>query len=359
MAKAADERDPLDAALAAIKQQYGAGTAYVFKDAPRQDVAVIDSGSIGLNRALGVGGFPRGRIVEAYGPESSGKTSIALHAAATVQRDGGRVAFIDAEHSLDPAWCRRLGVDPDLLIVSQPDFGEQGLNVADTLVQHAGAVDLIIIDSVAALVPEAELKGEIGDQHMGLQARMMSQALRKLTGAASKSKTTVIFINQLREKVGVMFGSPETTPGGKALKFYASMRLDVRRIETLKEAGEAYGNKIRIKVVKNKVGPPHRQVELDFLYERGLAADMEAIDEGVAARIITKAGAFYSYNGDRLGQGKSAAGRYLRSHPELMTEITSKIVAADQQVAPLAEPVADGAGDDDGDPFGPESEPRA
>jgi recombination protein RecA len=350
--------DPLDAALAKIEHQYGKGTAFVAGNAPRIPVQVIDTGSIGLNRALGVGGIARGRILEFYGPESSGKTSIALHAAANVQRAGGRVAVIDAEHALDPAWCATLGVDYDALVLSQPDWGEQGLDVADVLVHEAGACDLVIVDSVAALVPKAELDGDMGDTHVGLQARLMSQALRKLTGGASNTKTTIIFINQLREKVGVMFGSPETTSGGKALKFYASVRLDIRRIETLKDGTESIGNRLRIKVVKNKLGPPHRQVELDFLYSRGLARDWEVVDRGVETKVVRKAGAWYTYQGTQLGQGKPKAGEYLRAHPDLMREIEEKILAEDA-AEPLPEPAEDTAAEPAEDPFGPPAGPRA
>ena len=354
---AANTPDPLDAALADIDRKYGKGTAFVLGLAPRQAVEVIDTGSIGLNRALGVGGLPRGRIIELYGPESSGKTSVALHAAANVQKAGGRVAVIDAEHALDPLWCAKLGVDADALVLSQPDYGEQGLEVADTLVR-SGAVQLVIVDSVSALVPKAELDGDMGDTHVGLQARLMSQALRKLTGGANQTKTTIIFINQLREKVGVMFGSPETTSGGKALKFYASMRLDIRRIETLKDGTTAIGNKVRIKIVKNKLAAPHRQVELDFMYDRGLASDQELVDLGVESRIVTKAGAWYTYQGQQLGQGRVNAGKHLLADPELMAEIREKILA-EGAPEPLPEPVADASAESEPDPFGPAAPPRA
>lgn len=306
-------------------------------DEERVPTEVIDSGSLALNRALGIGGLPRGRIIEIYGPESSGKTSVSLHAAASVQKAGGRVAMIDAEHALDPAWAETLGVDvgedrvhheSGALFVSQPDTGEQALEIADMLVKSA-AFQLVIIDSVAALVPKAEIDGEMGDSHIGLQARLMSQALRKLTGAASTSKTTIIFINQLREKVGIVFGNPETTPGGKALKFYASIRLDVRRIETLKEGTEVTGYRARVKVVKNKMAPPFRTAEFDFLAGEGISRVREVIDMGVTAGIIRKAGSWYTYGNLQLGQGKDGAGRYLREHPETALEIEALILVGD------------------------------
>jgi recombination protein RecA len=346
----APAKDPLETALADIRRQYGQGAIMRMGEEERAPVEVIDSGSIRLNKALGVGGFPRGRIVEIYGPESSGKTSIALHAAARVQQAGGRVAFIDAEHALDPTWAETLGVDvgeggvtyeSGAMLVSQPDTGEQALEIADRLV-HSGALHLIIIDSVAALVPRAEIEGEMGDSHVGLQARLMSQALRKLTGACSASKTTIIFINQLREKVGIVFGNPETTAGGKALKFYASVRLDVRRIETLKDGTDAIGNRVRVKVVKNKVAPPFKQAEFDFLYSEGVSRAGEVIDLGIEAGVVRKAGAWYNYGPLQLGQGKDNARRYLKEHPETQLEIELKLAGV-QNAAVLppgkAEPV--------------------
>jgi recombination protein RecA len=290
----------------------------------RMPIEVIPTGSIALDIALGIGGLPRGRIVEIYGPESSGKTTLALHAIASVQAAGGLAAFIDAEHALDPDYASRLGIDLDSLYVSQPDTGEQALEICDTLVR-SGAIDLIVIDSVAALVPRAEIEGEMGDSHVGLQARLMSQALRKMAGALSNTNTTCIFINQLREKIGVMFGSPETTTGGKALKFYSSVRLDVRRIETLKGGTEAVGNRTRVKVVKNKVAPPFKQAEFDILYGEGISREGSLIDIGVDAGIVRKSGAWYTYEGDQLGQGKENARTFLKDNPDLANEIEKRI----------------------------------
>ena len=285
---------------------------------------VIPTGSIALDVALGIGGLPRGRVVEIYGPEASGKTTVALHSVASVQKAGGIAAFIDAEHALDPVYAQRLGVNLDELYVSQPDTGEQALEIADTLVR-SGAVDLIVIDSVAALTPKAEIEGEMGDSHVGLQARLMSQALRKMTGALSNTNTTMIFINQLREKIGVMFGSPETTTGGKALKFYSSVRLDVRRIETLKDGTEPVGSRTRVKVVKNKVAPPFKQAEFDILYGLGISREGGLIDMGVEQGFVRKAGAWYTYDGDQLGQGKENARAFLRDNPDLSDEIEKRI----------------------------------
>jgi recombination protein RecA len=287
-------------------------------------IEVIPTGSIALDLALGIGGLPRGRIVEIYGPESSGKTTLALHAIANVQAAGGLAAFIDAEHALDPEYASKLGIDLDSLYVSQPDTGEQALEICDTLVR-SGAIDLVVIDSVAALVPRAEIEGEMGDSHVGLQARLMSQALRKMAGALSNTNTTCIFINQLREKIGVMFGSPETTTGGKALKFYSSVRLDVRRIETLKGGTEAVGNRTRVKVVKNKVAPPFKQAEFDILYGEGISREGSLIDIGVDAGIVRKSGAWYTYEGDQLGQGKENARTFLKDNPDLANEIEKRI----------------------------------
>jgi len=293
----------------------------------RAPVAVIPTGSIALDVALGIGGLPRGRIIEIYGPESSGKTTVTLHAIANVQASGGIAAFIDAEHALDPEYAKALGVDIDQLLVSQPDTGEQALEIADVLVR-SGSVDLVVIDSVAALVPRAEIEGDMGDTHVGLQARLMSQALRKLTGGLNQTGTTMIFINQLREKIGVFFGSPETTSGGKALKFYASVRLDIRRIETLKEGTDAVGNRTRVKVVKNKMAPPFKQAEFDILYGHGISREGSLIDFGVEHDIVKKSGAWYTYDSDQLGQGKENARKYLLDNPDTAADIERKILAA-------------------------------
>jgi recombination protein RecA len=324
MAPAQDRDKALDAALAQIDRQFGKGSVMRLGDDVRAPIEVIPTGSIALDIALGIGGLPRGRVVEIYGPESSGKTTVALHAIANAQRAGGIAAFIDAEHALDPDYAQKLGVDTDALLVSQPDTGEQALEIADMLIR-SGALDIIVIDSVAALVPRAEIEGEMGDSHVGLQARLMSQALRKLTGALNTSKTTAVFINQLREKVGVMFGSPETTSGGRALKFYASVRLDVRRIETLKDGQEAVGNRVRVKVVKNKVSPPFRQAEMDLLFGQGISREGGLIDMGVEEGFVRKSGAWYTYEGDQLGQGKENARSFLRDNPDLTDELEKKI----------------------------------
>ncbi len=319
-----DREKALDAALAQIERQFGKGSVMRLGEQGRAPVEVIPTGSIALDIALGIGGLPRGRIVEIYGPESSGKTTLALHAIANVQKAGGIAAIIDAEHALDPTYASGLGVDLDSLYVSQPDTGEQALEICDTLVR-SGAVDLIVIDSVAALVPRAEIEGEMGDSHVGLQARLMSQALRKMAGALSQTGTTAIFINQLREKIGVMFGSPETTTGGKALKFYSSVRLDIRRIETLKGGTEAVGNRTRVKVVKNKMAPPFKQAEFDILYGEGISREGSLIDMGVDAGIVKKSGAWYTYEGDQLGQGKENSRAFLRDNPDLSNEIEKRI----------------------------------
>jgi recombination protein RecA len=319
-----DREKALDAALAQIERQFGKGSVMRLGEQGRAPVEVIPTGSIALDIALGIGGLPRGRIVEIYGPESSGKTTLALHAIANVQKAGGIAAIIDAEHALDPTYAAGLGVDLDSLYVSQPDTGEQALEIADTLVR-SGAVDLIVIDSVAALVPRAEIEGEMGDSHVGLQARLMSQALRKMAGALSQTGTTAIFINQLREKIGVMFGSPETTTGGKALKFYSSVRLDIRRIETLKGGTEAVGNRTRVKVVKNKMAPPFKQAEFDILYGEGISREGSLIDMGVDAGIVKKSGAWYTYEGDQLGQGKENSRAFLRDNPDLANEIEKRL----------------------------------
>ena len=324
MAAPADRGKALDAALAQIERQYGKGSVMRLGEEGRAPVDVIPTGSIALDCALGIGGLPRGRVVEVYGPEASGKTSLALHAIASAQRQGGTAAFIDAEHALDPNYAKSLGVDTDALLVSQPDNGEQALEIADMLIR-SGALDIVVIDSVAALVPRAEIEGEMGDNHVGLQARLMSQALRKLTGAVSSTRTTAVFINQLREKVGVMFGSPETTTGGRALKFYSSVRLDVRRIETLKDGTDAIGNRVRIKVAKNKMSPPFRQCDVDLMFGHGISREGGLIDMGVEHGLVRKSGAWYTYEGDQLGQGKENARGFLRDNPDLADEIEKKI----------------------------------
>ncbi len=319
-----DREKALDTALAQIERQFGKGSVMRLGDDARAPVEVIPTGSIGLDVALGIGGYPRGRVVEVYGPESSGKTTVALHAVANAQKAGGIAAFIDAEHALDPDYAKKLGVDTDALLVSQPDTGEQALEITDMLIR-SGAIDIVVIDSVAALVPKAEIEGEMGDSHVGLQARLMSQALRKLTGAINQTRTTAIFINQLREKVGIMFGSPETTTGGKALKFYASVRLDIRRIETLKDGTEAVGNRTRVKVVKNKMAPPFRTTDMDILYGIGISREGGLIDMGVEHGFIRKSGAWYTYEGDQLGQGKENARNFLKNNPDIANEIEKKI----------------------------------
>jgi recombination protein RecA len=315
----------LAAALSQIEKQFGKGSVMRMGEADiARDIQAVSTGSLGLDIGLGIGGLPRGRVVEIYGPESSGKTTVALHAIANAQAGGGICAFIDAEHALDPDYAEKLGVDTDALLVSQPDNGEQALEIADMLVR-SGALALIVIDSVAALTPRAEIEGEMGDSHVGLQARLMSQALRKMTGALSGANTTAIFINQLREKIGVMFGSPETTTGGRALKFYSSIRLDVRRIETLKDGQEMVGNRTRVKVVKNKVAPPFKQAEFDILYGQGISREGSLIDLGVEVGIIRKAGAWFTYDTDQLGQGRENARNYLRANPDLANELEKKI----------------------------------
>ena len=315
----------LDAALAQIEKQYGKGSVMKLGDqSANMGIDVVPTGSLSLDLALGLGGMPRGRIIEIYGPESSGKTTVALHVVAEVQKMGGIAGFIDAEHALDPTYAAHIGVDIDNLYISQPDNGEQALEITETMVR-SGAVDVIIVDSVAALVPKAEIDGEMGDSHVGLHARLMSQALRKLTGIISKSNCVVIFINQLREKVGVMFGNPETTTGGRALKFYASVRLDVRRIETLKVGGEVVGNRTRVKVVKNKVAPPFREAEFDIMFGKGISKEGDILDLAVLHDIINKAGAWYSYNGEKIGQGRENTKLYLANNPEVMEEIEQQV----------------------------------
>jgi recombination protein RecA len=322
--KPGDREKSLETALAQIERQFGRGSIMRLGDEARAPIEVIPTGAIALDVALGIGGLPRGRVVEIYGPEGSGKTTVALHAVANAQKAGGIAAFIDAEHALDPEYAKKLGVDTDGLLVSQPDTGEQALEIADMLIRSS-AIDVVVIDSVSALVPRAEIEGEMGDSHVGLQARLMSQALRKLTGAISQTKTTVIFINQLREKVGVMFGSPETTSGGRALKFYSSVRLDVRRIETLKDGNEPVGSRTRIKVVKNKLAAPFRSAEFDILFGTGISREGGLIDLGVEQGIVRKSGAWYTYEGDQLGQGKENARTFLHDNPDLANEIEKKI----------------------------------
>ncbi|MGC4932693.1 recombinase RecA [Gordonia sp. DT30] len=324
MAAPQDREKALDLALAQIDKNFGKGSVMRLGEETRQPIAVIPTGSIALDVALGIGGLPRGRVVEIYGPESSGKTTVALHAVANAQAQGGIAAFIDAEHALDPEYAAKLGVDTDALLVSQPDTGEQALEIADMLIR-SGALDILVIDSVAALVPKAEIEGEMGDSHVGLQARLMSQALRKMTSGLSNSNTTAIFINQLREKIGVMFGSPETTTGGKALKFYSSVRLDIRRIETLKDGTDAVGNRTRVKVVKNKVAPPFKQAEFDILYGHGISKEGSLIDMGVAEGFIRKSGSWFTYEGDQLGQGKENARKFLLENDDIRDEIEKKI----------------------------------
>ena len=315
----------LDAALVKIEKDYGKGSVMKLGDYQAdRTIEVTPTGSISLDIALGVGGVPRGRIIEIYGPESSGKTTVALHMVAEVQKRGGIAGFIDAEHALDPVYAKNIGVDIDNLYISQPDTGEQGLEITETMVR-SGAIDIIIVDSVAALVPKAEIDGDMGDSHVGLQARLMSQALRKLTGVVSKFNCTVIFINQLREKVGVMFGNPETTTGGRALKFYSSIRLDVRRTETLKQAGEMIGNRTRIKVVKNKVAPPFKQAEFDIMFVKGISREGDILDLASKIDIVKKSGAWYAYEGDKIGQGRENAKHYLIDHPDIMNEIEAKV----------------------------------
>ncbi|MDG0812490.1 recombinase RecA [Cohnella rhizosphaerae] len=311
-------------ALRQIEKQFGKGSIMKLGEQANLQVETYSSGALALDIALGIGGFPRGRIIEVYGPESSGKTTVALHAIAEVQRSGGQAAFIDAEHALDPMYARNLGVNIDELLLSQPDTGEQALEIAEALVR-SGAVDIVVVDSVAALVPKAEIEGDMGDSFVGLQARLMSQAMRKLSGAISKSKSIAIFINQLREKVGVMFGNPETTPGGRALKFYASVRLDVRRIESIKQGNDIVGNRTRIKVVKNKVAPPFKQAEVDIMYGEGISREGSIIDIGVELDIVQKSGAWFSFNGERLGQGRENSKQFLKDHAELCGQIERQI----------------------------------
>lgn len=322
-----DKMKALDAAIANIEKHYGKGSIMKLGDNTKNmDVETVPTGSLSLDLALGLGGVPKGRIVEIYGPESSGKTTVTLHMVAEVQKLGGIAGFIDAEHALDPAYARKIGVDIDNLYISQPDNGEQALEIAETMVR-SGAIDIVVIDSVAALVPKAEIEGEMGDSHVGLQARLMSQALRKLTAVISKSNCVVIFINQLREKVGVMFGSPETTTGGRALKFYASVRMDIRRIEALKMNGEIVGNRTRVKVVKNKIAPPFKEAEFDIMFGQGISREGDILDLAANVDIIVKSGSWYSYNGNKIGQGRENAKTYLRENPDIMNEVAQKVRA--------------------------------
>ncbi len=319
-----DREKALDVALAAIDKQFGKGSIMRMGEKTTMGIEAIQTGALALDVALGVGGLPRGRVVEIFGPESSGKSTLAMHVVAEAQRNGGICAYIDAEHAMDPIYARAIGVDIDQLLISQPDTGEQALEIADMLVR-SGAIDVVVIDSVAALTPRAEIEGEMGDTHVGLQARLMSQALRKLTGNLSKTNTIMIFINQLREKIGVMFGSPETTPGGRALKFYASVRLDIRRIESIKDGTEIVGNRTRVKVVKNKVAPPFRQAEFDIMYGKGISREGSLLDMAVDMAIIKKSGAWFTYEGEQLGQGRENAKNFLSANPEIMVEVSEKV----------------------------------
>ena len=324
MGENAEKRKALEVAMSQIEKQFGKGSVMKLGEYKAMEVEAIPTGALSLDIALGIGGVPRGRIIEVFGPESSGKTTLALHIIAEAQKMGGEAAFIDAEHALDPVYARKLGVDIDNLIVSQPDTGEQALEITEALVR-SGALDVVVVDSVAALVPKAEIDGEMGDSHMGLQARLMSQALRKLAGAINKSKTVLIFINQLREKIGVMFGNPETTTGGRALKFYASVRMDIRKTEMMKQDGQVIGNRVRVKVIKNKVAPPFREAEFDIVYGRGISKEGNILDLAVNLNLVEKAGAWFSYNGEKIGQGRENAKAYLKEHKEVAQELEEKI----------------------------------
>ena len=319
-----EKRKALEVAMGQIEKQFGKGSVMKLGEFKAMEVEAIPTGALGLDIALGIGGVPRGRIIEVYGPESSGKTTLALHIIAEAQKMNGEAAFIDAEHALDPVYAKHLGVDIDNLIVSQPDTGEQALEITEALIR-SGALDVVVVDSVAALVPKAEIDGDMGDSHMGLQARLMSQALRKLAGAINKSKTVLIFINQLREKIGVMFGNPETTTGGRALKFYASVRMDIRKVENIKQDGEIVGSRVRVKVIKNKVAPPFREAEFDVVYGQGISKEGNILDMAVNLDIIEKSGSWFSYNGNRIGQGRENVKKYLKDNPEIMQEIDQKV----------------------------------
>ncbi|ADI01829.1 MAG TPA: recombinase RecA [Syntrophothermus lipocalidus] len=327
MSERSDRLEALESAIRKIEKDFGRGSIMKLGEAAAMNVAVVPTGCLSLDMALGVGGLPRGRVVEIFGPESSGKTTVALHVIAEAQKDGGIAAFIDVEHALDPLYAKRLGVNINDLLVSQPDTGEQALEIAEALVR-SGAVDVLVVDSVAALVPKAELEGEMGDIHVGLQARLMSQALRKLTGTISKSRTCAIFINQIREKVGVVYGNPETTPGGRALKFYASVRLEVRKVDNIKQGTETVGSRTRVKVVKNKVAPPFKQAEFDIMYGEGISKEGDLLDLGVELKILQKSGAWYSYEGERIGQGRENVKDFLRANPDVFKEVESRIRTA-------------------------------
>ena len=324
MSENIEKKKALEMAMSQIEKQFGKGSVMKLGEFKAMEIEAIPTGALSLDIALGIGGVPRGRIIEVFGPESSGKTTLALHIVAEAQKMGGEAAFIDAEHALDPVYAKKLGVDIDNLIVSQPDTGEQALEITESLVR-SGALDVIVVDSVAALVPKAEIDGDMGDSHMGLQARLMSQALRKLAGAINKSKTVLIFINQLREKIGVMFGNPETTTGGRALKFYASVRMDIRRIENIKQDGEVKGNRVRVKVIKNKVAPPFREAEFDIVYGQGISKEGNILDMAVILDIVEKAGSWFSYNGERIGQGRENVKKYLKENPEMLEDIEEKV----------------------------------
>ena len=326
MSENTEKKKALEMAMSQIEKQFGKGSVMKLGEFKAMEIEAIPTGALSLDIALGIGGVPRGRIIEVFGPESSGKTTLALHIVAEAQKMGGEAAFIDAEHALDPVYAKKLGVDIDNLIVSQPDTGEQALEITESLVR-SGALDVIVVDSVAALVPKAEIDGDMGDSHMGLQARLMSQALRKLAGAINKSKTVLIFINQLREKIGVMFGNPETTTGGRALKFYASVRMDIRKIENIKQDGEVKGNRVRVKVIKNKVAPPFREAEFDVVYGQGISKEGNILDMAVNLDIVEKAGSWFSYNGERIGQGRENVKKYLKENPDTMKEIEEKVRA--------------------------------
>ena len=326
MSENTEKKKALEMAMSQIEKQFGKGSVMKLGEFKAMEIEAIPTGALSLDIALGIGGVPRGRIIEIYGPESSGKTTLALHVVAEAQKMGGEAAFIDAEHALDPIYAKKLGVDIDNLIVSQPDTGEQALEITESLVR-SGALDVIVVDSVAALVPKAEIDGDMGDSHMGLQARLMSQALRKLAGALNKSKTVLIFINQLREKIGVMFGNPETTTGGRALKFYASVRMDIRKVENIKQDGEVKGNRVRVKVIKNKVAPPFREAEFDVVYGQGISKEGNILDMAVNLDIVEKAGSWFSYNGERIGQGRENVKKYLKENPDTMKEIEEKVRA--------------------------------
>ena len=324
MGDSSEKRKALDAAMSQIEKQFGKGSVMKLGEFKSMNVEAISTGALNLDIALGIGGIPKGRIIEIYGPESSGKTTLALHAVAEAQKAGGEAAFIDAEHALDPAYAKKIGVDVDNLIVSQPDTGEQALEIAEALIR-SGAIDIIVVDSVAALVPKAEIDGDMGDSHIGLQARLMSQALRKLAGAINKTNAIIIFINQLREKVGIMFGNPETTPGGRALKFYASVRMDIRKIENIKQDGEVVGSRTRVKIVKNKVAPPFREAEFDIVYGKGISKEGSLLDLAVDLEIIDKSGSWFSYNGEKIGQGRENAKRYILEYPKMAEEVEKKV----------------------------------